>query len=78
MRGQKLHLSVGFGRHPTLMRLTSSVTSWRKVSKAGLAGQMSIREWRTRVRWRGGRGLSIITGSRPSMISTVIRETEED
>ena len=22
MRGQKLHLYVGFGRHPTLMRLT--------------------------------------------------------
>ena len=56
--------------------ITSSVTSWRKVSKEA-AGQRSSREWSIRVRYREGRGFSIIAGSRPRMTSIDTRETEE-
>ena len=40
------------------------------------AGQRSSRLWSTRVRWREGRGLSIIRGSRPRMINIDIREAD--
>ena len=54
---------------------TTSVTSWRKVSRE-LAGQRSNKEWRILVRWRWSWGLSITTGSRPSNMSIDIREGE--
>ena len=54
---------------------TTSVTSWRKVSRE-LAGQRSNKEWRILVRWRWSWGLSITTESRPSTKSIDIREDE--